>query len=241
MAQPVVIQDTISIAAGATNDNVIASNSSLRQLLRAPFFGAGKLGAVISATGLRINFNHGSRNVVADSDLRVGTDLQDPYDFLANNWFTEPGDILALRAANPTGGAISLRYRIQIDPPPPGWNGVLPPETRVMQRLNSIAANAIDTEVTDGLVYSRPARDSMMKILATASAAGLTHRVNMEMDSILPPSAVAPLNRIPQEPLDSIVDGIEAPHDKLAQILVSNSTGGALTYFWRMLLEELSR
>lgn len=238
MAQPVIIEDQISIAANATNDNVIVSNASLRKYLRAPFAARGKLLAVISATGVRIDLDYGSKNVVASSDLRVGTDLQNPLDLLSDEWYPNEGDQLVLRAVNTTAGAITLRYRIILE----AMETELPPDQRVQQRGPvSIAANAVDTQLLDGLRYERPPVPSILEVFMTASATGLTRVLDVDVENIAPPSAIPPLNRIPQDPFDSVISGVEVNEDKLIDLKTSNTTAGALNVFWKIKLQELVR
>jgi len=239
MAQPIIIRDSVSVAAGATNENVIASNSSLRRFLRAPFLCRGELTAVISATGLRIAMDYGSKNVVDNSDLRVATFADTGFDTISNQFFPNEGDQLVLRAFNPTGGAISLIYKLVLYPLMD--LSELQPDRRIVQRLLSIAANAVDTVVYDGSRYERPPIDCILDVLETASAAGLTAQVYVDQENIAPPGAVKIANRIPQVPQDISVENVEVAQDKLIQVLVSNSTGGALTYFGRIELEELAR
>lgn len=236
--QPIIITDSIAIAAGSTNDNVIASNTSLRRYLRAPFLARGELTAVISATGLRVALDYGSKNVVDNSDLRVATFFDYEFDTIAKQWFPSQGDQLVLRAFNPTGAPITLHYRIMLFPIS---EEELAPDRRIVQRLVSIPAAAVDFVVYDGSRYERPPIDCILDILAGASATGLTQQFYVEQDSIAPPQAVRPSNRIPQVPQDIAVEDVEVPQDKLIQVLASNPTGGALTYFGRLELEELAR
>lgn len=236
--QPVVIEDNISVAATSVNDNVIVSNTALRRYLRCPFNCQASLLAVSSASGLRISFDYGSKNVVADSDVRVGTDLQDPLDLLTDDFFPSDGAQLVLRAANTTGGAISLRYRIVLTPIEVDQ---MPPDTRVMQRFQSIPASSLDLQLLQGLRYERAPVDSLMELFMTSSAAGITRQVYIDTESIAPPSAIAPLNRMPQDPFDRHLGGIEVPQDKQIELSVTNLTGGALTVFWKLKLQEQVR
>lgn len=238
--QPIIIEDRISIAANSTNDNVIVSNASLRRYLRAPFTAQGKLVAIQSAAGLIISLDYGSKNVVADSTLRVGTDMQEPLDVINDQWFPFTGDQLVLRASNTTGGALFLTYRIVLFP----WDGVsqIPPDARVMQRGPiSIPDNTVDAQLLDGLRYERPPVPSILEVFMTASAAGLTRQLFVEMESIAPPSAVGPLNRVPQDPFDRTVEGVEVDVDKLIELSVTNRSGGPLNVFWKTVLQELQR
>lgn len=241
--QPQIIEDSIAVAANTVVENIIAANNSLRSLLRSPFPANGKILAIISATGLQISLDYGSKNVLAPSDLRVGTDLQDPFDVLNDDWYVNEGDMLILRANNTTGGAITLRYRIVLTPlAEPGQAVELPPDSRVMQRGPvAVAAGVVDQQLLDGLRYERPPVPSTLEVFMTASAAGLTRQLYVEQDRISPPTSIPPLNRVPQDPSDSVIDGIEVPEDKLIQLPVSNPTGGALNVFWRTKLTEIAR
>lgn len=238
--QPVIIEDRISIAANTTNDNVIVSNASLRRYLRAPFPAQGKLVAIQSAAGLLISMDYGSKNVVADSQLRVGTDMQEPNDVVNDQWFPREGDQLVLRCSNTTGGALFLSYRIVLFP----WDGqsAFPPlpDARVMQRGPvSIPDNSVDFQLLDGLRYERPPVPSILEVLMTASAAGLTRELYVDTGSIAPASAIPPLNRVPLDPFDKTIEGVEVPEDKLIQLSITNRSGGALSVFWKTILQEL--
>lgn len=241
--QPVIIEGTISIAAATVNDNVLVSDASQRRYLRVPQdFGLGahgKLLACISATGVRVSLDYGSKNVVADADLRVGTDLRDPLDIVNDDWYPGPGDQLVLRAVNTTGGAITLRYRIVLEP----WEDEqLPPDSRVMQRGPvAIANNTLDSQLLDGLRYERPPVPSMLEVYMTASAAGLTKQLFVESQSIAPPSVIPPINAIPQDPFDKVLQAIEVDVDKKIELSVSNTSGGSLNVFWRTKLTEVVR
>lgn len=243
--QPQIIEDAFTLPPGIT-ENVIANNNSLRPLLRAPFQARGKILAVISAAGAFIDLDYGSKNVVASSELRVGTDLQDVFDVINDDFYVSEGDILVLRGNNTTGGNLTLRYRIVLDPNEVhDENGnplELPPDGRVQQRGPvSIAAGAVDVNLWDGLRYERAPVPSMLEVFMTASATGLNRQLYVAMDRISPPTAIAPLNRVPQDPMDSTISGVEAPPDKLLQLQVSNPTVGALNVFWREKLTELVR
>lgn len=239
--QPIIIEDNISIAAGTTNENVIASNPALERYLRCPFNAGGQFMAVISAVGLIVNVEHGDRNVVADTAPRVGTDLQEPIDVINGDWYAEKGEQLVVKVNNPTGGALSIRYRITLINLADMGIMELPPDSQVMGQVTSIAAAAVSTDVLSGTKLQRPARDSFLEVFATASAAGLTREVYIDQTNVAPPSAIAPLNRMPQDPFDRNVEGIQAPRDSNIALQVSNPTGGALSFFWRVKLRNLVR
>lgn len=231
--QPVIIEDAISVAANTVNENVIVSNASLRQYLRAPFNSQALFMAVISATGLRVEVSHAAQKVIAESDLRVGTDLQAPNDILNDQFFPAAGDQLVVRANNTTGGALTLRYRLVLTPVEFA-GGQRPMPKLVMQRGPiAIANGSVDTQLLDGLDFERAPWDCEMDVYMTASAAGITRKINVDTVSIAPPSAVAPLNRVPTRPFDMSVGDVEVPADKLVQLPVSNASGGSLNVFWR--------
>lgn len=235
--QPVIIQDNISVPSGITS-NVIVLNSSLRQYLRAPFNARGKLVAVSSLGGVRASLDYGSKNVCADCELRAASFIEEPYDILNEEWYLREGDQLVLAINNTNGGASNLRYRIILFP----WEGDLPPDCRVMQRGPvTVNGGAVDQQLLDGLRYERPPVDSVAKVYASGSAAGLLLKMNVDTESIAPPGAVSASNTVPRDPLDQWIEGVEVPQDKLMQLPVSNPTGGALGMHWKVKLYEMYR
>lgn len=236
--QPVVIQDAIAIAANSINQNVIASNDSLRSLMRLPFRAKLTLAMVQSATGLEMDFDAGSDNLVAASNGRVSASTPElPLDVVNDEAYAEEGAILTLRAVNTTGGAITLRYMIIAE-----FSEELPPNVRVMQQGPIVVANgSVDQQLLDGLRYERSRVDSLLEIFMTQSATGMTREVYVDMERIAPASTISLANRIPQDPFDMTVRGIEVPADKLIQLQLTNQSGGNLNVFWKMKLQELSR
>jgi len=235
--QPVLIEDRITIAANTINENVIVSNASLRRFLRAPFRCAISVIATITATGLRIDFDHGAKNVIASADLRVGSDIQVPLDLVNDSICAEEGEQLVLRCANTTAGGITINYRIILEP-----IENLFAEARVMQRGPvAVANNTVDLQLLDGLKYERPPVDSLLTVFMTSSTQIVTRQLFVDSQSICPPSAVAANNRICQDPFDAIVEGVQVGEDKKVELTVSNSSGGAINVFWRTKLQELER
>lgn len=242
--QPIVIQDAISIAANSINNNVIASNTSLQALRRLPFPAKITLAMVQSATGLSMDLDVGQSNVVAASNGRVSASSpQIPLDVVNSEAYGAEGDLITLRAANTTGGALTLRYMIIAEPlAEPGVSVQLPPNTVVMvQGPTSIAANAVDTQLLNGLRYERPGVDSIMDVLMASSAAGLTRTIYVDNERVAPPSVISLENQIPRDPFEMTVSGVEVPADKEIQIAISNTTAGALNVFWKLILRGLYR
>lgn len=236
--QPIIIEDSQSIAANTVVANVIALNTSLRRYLRSPFLANGKLLAVVSSGGVLIDMDYGSKNVVSQSAPRVASAMEEPQDVVNEEWYPDEGDQLVLRASNTTGAAITLRYRIVLFPL---GDQARPPDCRVMQRDTSIAAGGVDTQLLDGTRYERPPVDSILKVLMSASATGLLRQLYVDTDSIAPPSVVNPTNRMPQDPFDTTIEGVEVPADKLISLSVSNPTAGALSAAWKVKIYEQVR
>lgn len=243
MPQPVIIEDTQSIAAGAIVDNVIALNNSLLGLLQAPFQARIRLLAVQSAAGLRIDALHGSKTYVFTSEPRVATFAEDPLDVINEDAFTEQGEVQAIRVSNPTAGALTFRYRLMLMPVSDDLSPVeLPPDTLVTQRGPvAITAATVDQQLLNGLPQERLTVPSILRVLMSQSAIGMTRQLFIDQERIAPPSAISISNRVPQDPFDSTIDGVEVPPDAKQQLQVSNPTAGALNVFWKIKNRQLVR
>lgn len=245
--QPTIIQDAIAVAANSINENVIVSNAALRGLLEAPYPARIRLLAVISATGLRIDASHSSRKYAASCDLRVSSSTpDDPLDVVNDEAYTQAGEQMVLRAVNTTGGSITLRYMIILEPMvPEGWAGgdvELPPDTLVLQRGPVAVADATAAlQLLDGLPFERINVPSILRVLMTQSAAGILRQLYIDQERIAPPSAISLNNRIPQDPFDSTISGVEVEPNALQQLQVSNNSGGSLNVFWKTKNRQLIR
>jgi len=240
----IIIEDVQSIAIGAFVDNVIVINNALRPLAKIPFPCRGKLLAVASGgtvgSGLRIELTHGQKKVLASSDMRIPTVFspEDPLDVMADEWYGEPGEMLALRVVNNSAGVLSIRYRILLEPLYDDWvsgmpYGPLPPDTLVQQRSQSIASNTSDVNVLDGLEFEQMPVPSLLRVLMTSAAIGLTRQLYIEQQRIAPPSAISILNRMPIDPFDETIRGVEVAENDQQILQISNSTVGAIVVFWK--------
>jgi len=244
MPQPIVIQDSIAIAANSVNNNVIASNTALQALRRLPFPAKITFAATQSGTALSFDLDVGANNVVAASNARATAFTpQIPLDVVNSEAYGDEGDLLTLKAANTSGAAITLRYMIIAEPLAyPGQQVELPPNTVIMvQGPISIPNNTSDQQLLNGLRYERPGVDSKVDFLMTQSAAGITRTIYVDNERIAPPSTISLANQIPQDPFDATVIGIEVPADKEIQLAVTNFSGGALNVFWKMVQRGLYR
>jgi len=245
--QPTIIQDAISVAANSINENVIVSNPALRGLLESIYPSRIRLLAVISATGLRIDATHGSSKYAASCDLRVSTSTpDDPLDVVNDEAYTQAGEQMVIRAVNTTGGAITLRYMLILEPLVDetfqGGQVVLPPDVLVMQRGPVAVADATAAlQLLDGLIFERINVPSILKVFMTQSAAGILRQVFIDQDRIAPPSTISLNNRIPQDPFDMTINGIEVRENQLQQLQVSNNSGGSLNVFWKTKNQQLIR
>lgn len=245
---PTVIEDSVSIPAGVT-ENVITLNNSLRKFLNAAHDGKCRFAAVQSAAGLRLDLTIGSKLFIASSEPRVGTDLSEPYDVFNDNMSARRGDQFTLRANNTTAGALTLRFRLVNEALKEDGSSLseqewaqVPPDDRTMQRGPvSIADGSVDFQLLDGLIWERPPVPSYLQLFMTASAAGMTKTLDVEETNIIPPSAIAPNNRVPRDPDDAVIEGVEVADRDLILVAVTNRSGGALNAFWKTKLTELAR
>lgn len=108
-----------------------------------------------------------------------------------------------------------------------------------MQSSNSIGANSTTENVLSGQRFERcPYSAAMGGLYVTGSATGLTAELNVGGRSITPPTSVNTQNRFPVVPDDSLIEEWEAYAGELLQLRAVNTTGGALTMFWRVELVE---
>ncbi len=106
-----------------------------------------------------------------------------------------------------------------------------------MQSSVSVAANTTNNNILSGQRYERPPFNAYGTLYAAGSAAGLTAEINVGGRSVTPPTSVSSANHFPVVPDDMLINEWEAVKDQLIQITVVNTTGGALTFFWRVELD----
>jgi hypothetical protein len=111
-----LIKNSVSIASGATNNNVLAG-SAFEFVKEASQVAIGLLG---SATGLLAGVSSGSDILMEDGSLvdvvRVANQGPIfPDDYILTD-VAMPMDRLRISVRNPTGGAITLFYGVKVDP-----------------------------------------------------------------------------------------------------------------------------
>ncbi len=236
---PIIIQDNVSVAANTTVENVIALNTAANRYIRSPMDAIGKLFLAVSALsfpGLRLELIVDGKCILDGSDARQAASTAQlllPDDQVVEQFFIRKGAQLVLRATNGTGGALAVAYRFELNEA-----AAMPAVCRYTQRGVSLAANTT-VQVLSTLRFERPLRDSLLTFLATASATGLLVEVFIDGQSIAPALPVGAQNRMPLNPYDQMIANIECPMDHLIELRVQNTTGGALTMFWRTHLQEI--
>lgn len=108
-----------------------------------------------------------------------------------------------------------------------------------MQGQTSIAANSTNDNVLTGQRYERSPWPALGSLYVNGSAAGLRAELNVGGTSITPPVVCNTQNRSPVVPDDVLIDQWEVLPNSLLQLTISNTTGGALTAFWRIDLQEV--
>jgi hypothetical protein len=106
----------------------------------------------------------------------------------------------------------------------------------VMQGTNSVAANSTINNVLTGEKYERAPANAYGFAYNTGSATGLLASLNVGGVAVSDTVNVGAANRTPLVPDDMLVGGWEAGEGDLIQLQVENTTGGALTYQWRIIL-----
>lgn len=107
-----VIQKETSIAANATDDNLISGSSF--EFLRGN--AVVSIGLVGSATGLVASIQSGSDIVLEEAPLLVKTTMPTIPDDMYYNDVGVLGDRLVIRVRNTTAGALTARCIVQITP-----------------------------------------------------------------------------------------------------------------------------
>lgn len=107
----------------------------------------------------------------------------------------------------------------------------------VMQQSISVAANATNSNVLTGQRYERPPFNALGSLYVNGSALGLTAELNVGGASISEPITVNAANTLPVVPDDRLVEDWKVIRGNLIQLTIVNTTGGALTAFWRVELE----
>lgn len=103
------IQRTTTVAAGATNDNLLSGSAF--EYMRGP--GIVSAALVASGAGSFVTINSGPDVILEESEALVSALPVIPDNFYYN-WGAAAGDRLVMRARNPTGAGIVFRSVVNI-------------------------------------------------------------------------------------------------------------------------------
>lgn len=108
-----------------------------------------------------------------------------------------------------------------------------------VQLAVSVAASTTTENVLLGNRFERAPFLGKGRLYCTGSAAGLQAELNVGGRSVTPPTTVNAQNRLPVVPDDLLTDEWLVDKGELIQIRVQNTTGGALTFNFKMEIEEM--
>lgn len=103
---------------------------------------------------------------------------------------------------------------------------------RTLQDSVSIAANST-VNVLSGKRYENVGSDTLASFFAAGSALGLRMEFFAGNRAVVESSAVSAANRIPQVD-DLVISDFPAYAGEKLQLNISNTTGGALTFLYRL-------
>lgn len=107
-----------------------------------------------------------------------------------------------------------------------------------MQSSVSVAANSTDDNVLAGEQFVRSPTNSTGTLWQTGSAIGLQASLNVGGFQVMNDVTAGAANRVPVTDEDMILDQWKAKNGNLIQLQVANTTGGALTYQYRVILDD---
>jgi len=102
-----------------------------------------------------------------------------------------------------------------------------------MQNSVSVAANAVSPNQLAGEQFEFIARPSLVRLYNTGSAIGLLVTMLIGGRTIVNDQAISTANRFPITPDDFMAEGGAVTGERIL-LTFRNSTGGALTSFWRV-------
>jgi hypothetical protein len=238
--QPIIIEGQLSIAAGEMVTNVIRAIPSLERYLRAPTSSPhwdGSLEALFSLPDVGyVTLDYGSKSVVDSSLLGEGSFLTYPYNMINPDWHCSGGDQLVLSCQNRdavTDGV--LFFRITLRPTEQRQTDSL-----VTQDMSAIPNDLDYVSLLAGRKYERLMVPGYLGIYLSAADDTLVRQVYIEQSNIAPESNIPATNRIPRDPDDFSIGGIEVPINQQQTIQVRQASAGAgdVLVFWRSSFKE---
>jgi len=108
----------------------------------------------------------------------------------------------------------------------------------LMQGTTTVAANGTVNNVLAGEKYERPPGNAKGTLYLTGSATGLEAAINVGGVAVSDTVTVNAQNRTPQVPDDLLIDDWDAIINSLIQLTLFNTTAGALTAQWKIVLND---
>jgi hypothetical protein len=111
-----------------------------------------------------------------------------------------------------------------------------------IQSSISIADGTVNSDVLSSYINATippNARGALVRFAYTGSAAGLTSSAWVGVRNPVEVGGVSAQNRIPIEPDDVVERNIPALPNERIRLYVSNASGGALTFFFRVTIDEI--
>lgn len=107
----VTMQSSVSIGAGATNENVLTG----QRYERAPYAAYGGLYICGSAVGLTAELNVGGRSITPPTSVNTQNRFPVvPDDSLTEGWEVNEGELIQVRVVNTTAGALTAFWRVEL-------------------------------------------------------------------------------------------------------------------------------
>lgn len=108
----------------------------------------------------------------------------------------------------------------------------------LIQNSVSIAANATNENLITGSQFEFLPYDAALSFAINGSAAGLVMDVYSGQDVLAENSAVNSVNRIPVNPDDFLLSDVAGAGERI-KIRVRNTTAGALTVFYALIVQPI--
>lgn len=106
--------DNVSIAANATNANVLSTS----KLVQVPMSARGPVTITLYAAGSAVGLRHAlsieQESVLDDSLVNTNNRVPQVPDDFVGQWQANPGERLTLTARNTTAGALTYNYRVEM-------------------------------------------------------------------------------------------------------------------------------
>ncbi len=108
----------------------------------------------------------------------------------------------------------------------------------LIQAQVSVAANAVNDNVLTGSQFEFLPYNAALRFALNGSATGLVADVYSGQDVLAEQMGVNALNRVPINPDDFLLTDVAGGGERI-KVRVRNSTGGALTLFYALIIDPI--